>query len=81
MWDATCPDTVTPSHIAQAIREAGAVGSAAELKKRVKCQDLLATCEFVAVLWRWISGAIGPEATVFLGEVALANVSGWLLVT
>ena len=43
VWDVTCPDTFALSHIPQATREAGAVTSAAEVRKRSKYQDLLAT--------------------------------------
>ena len=32
-WDATCPDTFAPSHVALAAREAGNVVSQAESKK------------------------------------------------
>ena len=33
VWDATCPDTLAPSHSALATREAGAVAEDAEHKK------------------------------------------------
>ena len=56
------------SHIPQATREAGAVASAAEVRKRSKYQDLLKTHEFVAIAVE-TSGAFGPEAEAFIREV------------
>ena len=40
VWDATCPDTLAPSHSSLAIREAGAVTADAEFKKRQKYAHL-----------------------------------------
>ena len=37
MWDATCPDTYAPSHLALAAREAGAVANQAEWRKTETC--------------------------------------------
>ena len=68
VWDATCPDTFAPSHILQATREAGAVASAAEVRKRSKYQDLLATHESVAIAVE-TSGPFGPKAEAFIREV------------
>ena len=36
VWDATCPDTLAPSHITLAAREGGAVAADAEYRKRLK---------------------------------------------
>ena len=36
IWDAICPDTYTPSHLALATREAGAVANQAEQRKTEK---------------------------------------------
>ena len=49
MWDATCPNTLTPSHLMLATSEAGAVADRAEDSKRVKYADVLATYHFVPV--------------------------------
>ena len=68
VWDVTCPDMFALSHIPQATREAGAVASAAEVRKRSKYQDLLATHEFVAIAVE-TSSAFGPEAEAFIREV------------
>ena len=68
VWDATCPDTFAPSHILQATREAGAVASAAEVRKRSKYQDLLATHEFVTIAVE-TSDAFGPEAEAYIRQV------------
>ena len=57
-----------PSHISQATREAGAVASIAEVRKRSKYQDLLATHKFVIIAVE-TSGAFGPEAEAFIREV------------
>ena len=68
VWDVTCPGTFALSHIPQATREAGAVASPPEVRKRSKYQDLLATHEFVAIAVETL-GAFGPEAEAFIGEV------------
>ena len=68
VWDVTCPDTFALSHIPQTTRKAGAVASTAEVRKRSKYQDLLATHEIVAVAVE-TSGEFGPEAEAFIGEV------------
>ena len=36
IWDATCPDTLAPSHLSLAVREAGAVADDAEFRKMQK---------------------------------------------
>ena len=41
VWDATCPDTLAPSHIALASREPGLVTEQAEQQKKAKYADLL----------------------------------------
>ena len=47
VWDATCPNTLTPSHVMLATSEAGAVADWAEDRKRLKYADVLATHHFV----------------------------------
>ena len=49
VWDATCPDTLAPSHSTLATREAGAVAADAEHKKTQKYMHLLPTCHFIPV--------------------------------
>ena len=40
LWDATCPDTLAPSHISNSSTEAGSAGKAAESKKVAKYATL-----------------------------------------
>ena len=47
MWDATCPDTLAPSYITMASREAGAVAEEAEKKKSTKYAHLEESHYFV----------------------------------
>ena len=49
VWDATCADTLAPSHSALAIREAGAVAASAEQRERTKYLHLETTHHFVPV--------------------------------
>ena len=59
LWDATCPDTLAPSHIALDSREPGLVAEQAELQQKIKYADLLATHYFVP------TGVFGHEAPSF----------------
>ena len=72
VWDATCADTLTPSHISLAVRESGAVAADAELRKKQKYLLLDSTHHFVPVAVETL-GPIGQEARVFLREVARSN--------
>ena len=47
VWDATCPDTFAPSHVALAVREAGLVASQAEKAKAQKYALLDSSHHFV----------------------------------
>ena len=67
-WDATCTDTLAPSHLALAIREAGAVAASAEQRKRTKYLHLETTHHFVPVAVETL-GPIGEEGRVFLKEL------------
>ena len=67
MWDATCPDTLAPSHIALASREPGLVAEQAEQQKKAKYADLLTTHHFVS---------IGLETTRVFGPEALSLFQG-----
>ena len=69
MWDATCTDTLAPSHRALAAREPRAVAADAEQRKRVKYAHLDHTHHFVPVAVETL-GAMGAEALVFFKEVA-----------
>ena len=69
VWDATCADTLAPSHISLAVRESGAVAADAELRKKQKYLLLDSTHHFVPVAVETL-GPIGQEARVFLREVA-----------
>ncbi len=68
VWDATCPDTFTPSYTASAISEAGAVAAQAEERKYVKYRDLATSHIFVPVAIE-TSGAFGPRTREFLTEL------------
>ena len=65
MWDATCPDTLAPSYITLASREAGAVAEEAEKKKRTKYAHLVESHYFGLVAVETM-GVFGPEARSFL---------------
>ena len=69
VWDATCTDTLAPSHRALAAREPRAVAADAEQRKRVKYAHLDHTHHFVPVAVETL-GAMGAEALVFFKEVA-----------
>lgn len=61
VWDATCADTLAPSHLPATSLEAGAAAAAAESLKRRKYACLSNTCIFepfgVETLGPWGSGA------------------------
>ena len=61
VWDATCPDTLAPSHIHLAVREAGAVVEEAEKKKQSKYSQLSVSHHFVPIAVESM-GTLGPEA-------------------
>ena len=64
VWDATCPDTFAPSHVALAAREAGLVASQAEKAKTQKYALLGFSHHFVPIAIE-TSGGFGPEAITF----------------
>ena len=68
VWDATCPDTLAPSHIALASREPGLVAEQAEQQKKAKYADLLTTHHFVPIGIE-TTGVFGPEALSFFKEL------------
>ena len=68
LWDATCPDTLAPSHIRNSSIQAGAAASAAEGKKRAKYSALTATHDFVPVAIETL-GSWGPGGLDFINEI------------
>ena len=69
VWDATCPDTLAPSHSSMAVREAGAVAVDAEYRKELKYSHLDATHCFIPIAVETL-GAFGTQARTFFREVA-----------
>ena len=72
VWDATCTDTLAPSHRALAAREPRAVAADAEQRKRVKYAHLDHTHFFVPVAVETL-GAMGAEALAFLRRLLVAS--------
>ena len=68
VWDATCPNTLAPSHIALASREPGLVTEQAEQQKKAKYADLLTTHHFVPIGIE-TTGVFGPAALSFVKEL------------
>ena len=68
VWDATCPDTYAPSHLALAAREAGAVAIQAEQRKTEKYAHLSASHHFVPFTIE-TSGVFEPEALSLLEDI------------
>lgn len=69
VWDATCPDTVAPSHLNSSSVEAGKVAKEAEDLKTAKYSHLTANYHFVPVAIETL-GAFGPSARSFFKELA-----------
>ena len=63
-----CPDTLAPSYSAVAAREAKAVASEAESKKRAKYAHLNPSHHFVPIAVETL-GAFGPEALTFIHDL------------
>ena len=68
VWDTTCPDTLAPSCMNLAIREAGAVAGEAERRKRLKYSNLISCYHFVPIATETL-GVFGLEAWSFLKEL------------
>ena len=68
VWDATCPDTFTPSYVSNATREAGAVAALAEERKRMKYSQLDSSHQFEPVAIE-TTGVIGERSRKFLEEL------------
>ena len=69
VWDATCPDTLAPSHSSLAVREAGAVAADAEYRKTQKYTHLSSSHNFVPIAVETL-GVFGKDAHSFFKEVA-----------
>ena len=67
VWDATCPDTLAPSHSSLAIREAGAVAADAEHRKQQKYAHLDGSF-FVPVAVEML-GVFGAEARALFRDI------------
>ena len=68
VWDATCPDTLAPSHIPLDSREPGLVAEQAAQQKKSKYADLQTTHHFVPIGIE-TTGVFGPEALSFFKEL------------
>ena len=64
VWDVTCPDTLAPSYSSVAAREAGAVASEVERRKRAKYTHLNPSHHFVPIAVETL-GAFGPRGPHF----------------
>uniref|UniRef100_A0A1X7VSD8 Uncharacterized protein n=1 Tax=Amphimedon queenslandica TaxID=400682 RepID=A0A1X7VSD8_AMPQE len=68
VWDATCPDTLAPSHESIAVRGPRSVAKAAEMKKWAKYDALHHSYSFAPVAIETL-GAIGPMSLKFLRQL------------
>ena len=69
VWDFTCVDTFAASYISDATREARAVATAAEARKKEKYALLSKSHHFVPVAIE-TSGALGPDALSLLTDIS-----------
>lgn len=70
VWDATCVDTLAPSHIGVTAVRAGAAAAAAEGTKRRKYATLISDCIFVPFGVETL-GPWGPDAKLLFKELAV----------
>ena len=77
LWDATCPDTLAPSHITRSAAEAGSAAREAESKKATKYALLATVHEFVPVAIETM-GTQGACGLAFINEAGrrIAAVTG-----
>ena len=68
LWDATCPDTLAPSHLHQSAAASGAAAALAERKKNDKYQVLSITYEFVPVVIETL-GSWGESGLALVSEI------------
>ena len=69
VWDFTCVDTFAVSYISDVTREARAVATAAEARKRERYALLSRSHHFVPIAIE-SSGALGPDALSFLPDIS-----------
>ena len=74
VWDATYPDTLTPSYLSIASAKAGAVAREAEHRKEMKYSHLENSHYFVQLAIETL-GAMGHKARCFLKELARHRIS------
>jgi glutamate dehydrogenase/leucine dehydrogenase len=70
VWDVTCPDTLTSSHLNQAVTGPGVVATAAEARKRLKYEVISRTYKFSPIAIETF-GALGKEAAEFFKDLAV----------
>ena len=77
LWDATCPDTLAPSHVHRSSIEAGAAAAAAEAIKTAKYASLAVAHEFVPVVIETL-GTWGTAGLAFVNEIGrrISSVTG-----
>jgi hypothetical protein len=77
LWDATCPDTLAPSHLQRSSTEAGAVALEAEANKSTKYASLAVRHDFVPIAIETL-GSWGAAGLSFINEVGrkITSVSG-----
>ena len=66
VWDVTCPDTLAPSYLPLATRNAREVATAAETRKSTKYAHL--DCHFVPIAIETV-GCMGPRTLKFLKDL------------
>src|ERR1700761_8867271 len=67
LWDATCPDTLAPSHLQRSAAGAGAAAAVAETNKAAKDASLAVAHEFVPVVIETL-GTWGMAGLAFVNE-------------
>ena len=65
VWNATCPDTFTPSHITLAMREAGAVAVKQSKERSISTHSSLMISHHFVPIAIETSGVFGSEAITF----------------
>ena len=77
LWDATCPDTLAPSHLHRSSIEAGAAAAEAELRKCAKYAPLANVHDFVPVVIESL-GTWGKSGLSFINDLGrrITSVTG-----
>jgi len=68
LWDATCPDTLAPSHVQNSAAGAGSAAAAAEQRKITKYAPLATAHEFVPVAIKTL-GSWGARGVSFINDL------------